>query len=144
MFSTRLLYIVLARAKSEALVNIYSLLKQNIKLCNSKLWMQRQRWKTTIGVISKKKKQLCDCSNYFEHFFAFFCMATSWNFHKLPSYTFYGGNVVRVLVHIIFSAAHFNLEGLFFSVFLFLYIPNLWTWQQTFLPIRRPYWINSI
>ena len=28
-----------------------------------------------------------------------FCTTTTWNFQKLLSYTFYGGNVVRVLVH---------------------------------------------
>ena len=68
--STRLPYIVLARAKSKALVNIYSLHKQNIKLFKAKLWRPRQRWKTTIGLISIK--QLCDYSKFFEHFFAVF------------------------------------------------------------------------
>ena len=38
-------YIVLARAKSEALDNIYSLLKQNIKSCNAKRRRQRERGK---------------------------------------------------------------------------------------------------
>ena len=73
---------------------------------------------------------------------------------------FYGGNVVRVLFHFFFTAAHFHLAlvaasishfvtaatkfsvplflvellwpaayFLFFSVFLLLYIPNLWTLQ---------------
>ena len=32
-----------------------------------------------------------------------------WKFQKLPSYTFYGGNFVRVLVHRFFTAAHFYL-----------------------------------
>ena len=28
-----------------------------------------------------------------------FCTATTWNFQKLFSYTFFGGNLIRVLVH---------------------------------------------
>ena len=36
-------YIDLARAKSEALNNIYSLFKQNIKSCNAKRRRQRRR-----------------------------------------------------------------------------------------------------
>ena len=36
-------YIDLARAKSEPLYNIYSLLKQNIKSCNDKRRRQRRR-----------------------------------------------------------------------------------------------------
>ena len=38
-----------------------------------------------------------------------FCTTATWNFQKLLSYTFYGGNVVRVLVHFFFTAAHFHL-----------------------------------
>ena len=33
------------------------------------------------------------------------------NFQKLPSYTFYGGNVVCVPVHFFFAAAHFHFGG---------------------------------
>ena len=113
-----------------------------------------------------------------------FCRTTTCNFQKLPSYTFYEGNAVLVLVHffslfslpLIFtlvaaSTSHFLTAAksffssfqqrmpplflsltlalyrqacvatfivelrwpvaysLFFSVFLFLYIPNLWTWK---------------
>ena len=138
----------------------------------------RERWKTTIGLISKK------ATLHVQHTFLyislpFFCTTTTWNFQKLLSYTFYGGNVVRVLVHFFFTAAHFHLAlvaasishfvtaatkfsccssnkkmsplffisrsrslspffslsfaglplFLFFSIFLLLYIPNLWTWQ---------------
>ena len=44
-----------SQAKIEALDNIYSLLKQNIKSCFAKRQRQRERWKkTTIGLISKK------------------------------------------------------------------------------------------
>ena len=54
--------------------------------------------KTTIGPISKK--QLCTCSTLFLYIsLPLFCTTTTWNFQKLLSYTFYGGNVVRVLVH---------------------------------------------
>ena len=52
-------YIDLARAKSKALVNIYSLLKQNMKSC--KLSGDGNE---TVGVISKKK-QLYTCNTLF-------------------------------------------------------------------------------
>ena len=39
----------------------------------------------------------------------FFCTSTTLNFQKLLSYTFWGGNVVRVLVHFFFTPAHFHL-----------------------------------
>ena len=57
-----------------------------------------ERWKTTIGLISKK------ATLHVQHTFLYislplFCTTTTWNFQKLPSYTFYGGNVVRVPVH---------------------------------------------
>ena len=54
------------------------------------------RRKTTIGLISKKK-QLCTCSTLFLYIsLPLFCTTTTQNFQK-PF--FYGGNVVRVLVH---------------------------------------------
>ena len=37
-----------------------------------------------------------------------FCTTTTWNFQKLPSNTFYGGNVVCVPVRFLFTAAHFH------------------------------------
>ena len=48
------------------------------------------------------------------HFFSYislplFCTTTTWNFQKLLKYTFYGGNVVCVPVHLFFTAAHFHL-----------------------------------
>ena len=133
-----------------------------------------ERWKTAIGLISKKK-QLCTCCSLFLHIsLPLFCTTTTWNFRKLLSCTFYGGNVVRVLVHFsFFIATHYHLalvaatfsyfvtaakkfqqknvsfvffprsrslspffslsfaglqpDFLFFSVFLLLYTPNLWT-----------------
>ena len=67
-------------------------------------------WKTTIGLISKK-------SNFARaaHFFLYislplFCTTTTWNFQKLLSHTFYGGTVVRFLVHYFFTAAYFYLS----------------------------------
>ena len=61
----------LARAKSEALDNIYSLLKQNIKSCYAKWWRQREPYgeKTTIGLINKKAT-LHAQHTFFVHFFA--------------------------------------------------------------------------
>ena len=138
-------------------------------------------WKTTLGLIGIK--QLCTCSTLFLYIsLPLFCTTARWNFQiLLISYTFYGRNVKRVLVHFFFNAAHFHLAYwwpleffdlspllqdfhvvlptksvsfvslLFlaldlcrpfsrwasltcrllsiFSVFLLLYIPNLWTWQ---------------
>ena len=139
-----------------------------------------ERWKTTIGLISKKK-QLCTCSSLFLYIsLPLFCTNTTWNFQKPLSCTFYGGNVVRVLVHFFFychslssciggrylflfchrsykifmlffqqkkcllrfflsrsrslspflslSFAGLQADFLFFSVFLLLYIPNLWAY----------------
>ena len=135
-----------------------------------------ERWKTAIGLISKKK-QLCTCSTLFLFIsLPLFCTTTTWHFQKLLSRTFHGGNVERVLVHIFFfhlalvaaSFSHFVTAAtkfwycssnkkisplfflsrsrslvalflvklrwpaayfLFFSVFILLYIPNLWTLQ---------------
>ena len=65
----------------------------------------RERWKITRGLISKKK-QLCTCSTLILYLsLLLFCMTTMQNLQKL----FYGGNVVRVLVHFFFTAAHFLL-----------------------------------
>ena len=62
-----------------------------------------ERGKTTIGLC-------CTCSTLFLYIsLPLFCTTTTWNFQKLLSYTFYGGNVVRVLVHFFFTAAHFHL-----------------------------------
>ena len=37
-----------------------------------------------------------------------FCTTTTWNFQKLLSYTFYGGNVARVLAHPFFHCRSFS------------------------------------
>ena len=61
-------------------------------------------WKRTIGLISKKSN-FASCSTLFLYTvfpwrcFARLYMYTTWNFQKLLSYTCFGGNVVRVLVH---------------------------------------------
>ena len=68
-----------------------------------------ERWKTTTGLISQK-------SNFARaaHFFCTFlcrCFArllTTMNFQKLLSYTFYGGNVERVLIHFFFHCRSFS------------------------------------
>ena len=110
------------------------------------------------------KKQLCTWSKLFLYIsLPLFCTTTTWNFQKLPGYTFYGGNVVvahfhpggRSNSHFLTAATNFHVvptteKGLlcffslalalflvqlrwvspyflFFSVFLFLCIPNLWT-----------------
>ena len=52
--------------------------------------------RTTMGLISKKAT-LHVQRTFLYIFFPLFCTTTIWNFQKLPSYTFYGGNVVRVL-----------------------------------------------
>ena len=54
--------------------------------------------KRTIGLISKKAPL------HVQHTFLYislplFCTTTTWNFQKLPDYTFFGASVVRVLVH---------------------------------------------
>ena len=61
-----------------------------------------ERWTTTVGLISKK------ATLHVQHTFLYislplFCTTTTWNFQKRLSYTFYGGNVVRVQVHFFFS-----------------------------------------
>ena len=62
-------YIDLARAKSEAPFNIYSLLKQNVKSCNANGEGNENGEKTKIGLISKKAT-LHVQHTFFVHFFA--------------------------------------------------------------------------
>ena len=64
--------------------------------------------KTTMGLISK------NTSLHVQHiFFAHFFAVVLYDNIKLPSYAFYGGNVVRVffLFTFFFTAAHFHLGG---------------------------------
>ena len=84
-------YIDLARAKSE--------LSKIFKVCSNKIMFSAKRRrnengeKTTIGLIGKKT------TLHVQHTFLYislplFCTTTTWNFQKLPFYSFYGGNVV--------------------------------------------------
>ena len=61
----------------------------------------RERWKTTIGLISKKGT-FARAAHFFVHFFA--VVLHEFN-GKLPETFFYGENFVRVLVHF-FSQPH--------------------------------------
>ena len=79
----------------------------------------REQWKTTTGPISRK------ATLHVQHTFLcisllLFCMTTMWNFQKLLSYTFYGGNVICVIVHFFFTAAHFHLALVAASISHFL------------------------
>ena len=62
--------------------------------------------KTTIGLISK------NTSLHVQHLFLYISLPLFCNV-KLPSYAFYGGNVVRVFFSFLFffAAAHFHLGG---------------------------------
>ena len=79
---------------------------------------------TTIGLISKKKKQkktkqLCTCSTLCLYIsLPLFCKTTTWNFRKLPSYTFYGGNFVCGPVHIFSPPLFLTLVDASISHFL--------------------------
>ena len=71
--------------------------------------------KTTVGLIGKK-------SNFAFLYISLllFCTTTTWNFQKLLSYTFYGGNVVRVLVHFFFTDTHFHVALVAASISYFV------------------------
>ena len=60
------------------------------------------RWKTTIVLISKKATLHVQYTFWYISL-PLFCTTTTWNVQKPLSYTFYGGNVVRLLVHFFFS-----------------------------------------
>ena len=71
-----------------------------------------ERWKTAIGLISKKTT-LHVQHTFFYSSLPLFCTTTTRNFQK----RYYGGNVVRVLVHFFFfTAAHFLLALLAASI----------------------------
>ena len=71
--------------------------------------------KTTIGLISKKAT-LHLLHTFLVHFLAF--VLHDYNFQKLLSYTFFGENVVRVLVHFFFHCRLFSpcIGGLAFPI----------------------------
>ena len=75
--------------------------------------------KTTMGLISKKETLHVQHTS-FVYFFA--VVLHDYNV-KLPSYTFYGGNVVRLsLLTFFFTAAHFHLSGRYENVSFVFYI----------------------
>ena len=87
---------------SKALDNFYSLLKQNIKSCNAKRRRQRERWKNNSRY-NKQKINFARAAPFFLYISSpLFWMTATWNFQKLPSYTFYGRNVGRVLFSVFF------------------------------------------
>ena len=69
-----------------------------------------ERWKTTIGLISKKATLLVQkCSTLFLYIsLPLFCTTSMWNFQKLLCYTLFTGNVVRVFVHLFFHCRSFS------------------------------------
>ena len=73
VISVKMYYIDLSRAKSEALVDIYSLLKQNVKSCNA-------NQAATATKIAKKAVGLIRTKNNFAraaHFFLFLFVVIS-------------------------------------------------------------------
>ena len=82
-----------------------------------------------MGLISKNN--LCTCSTLFlDISLPLFCTVTTWNFQK----RFYGGNVVRVLVHFFLLALNFSLH-LWPLAFLILSPPL----QNFAIPFELPY-----
>ena len=79
-----------------------------------------ERWKTTIGVISKKK--LCTCSTLFLYIsLPLSCMTTTWNFQKLLNYTFHGENCRTSPCSLFsFTSAHVHLALVAASISHFL------------------------
>ena len=59
--------------------------------------------KLAIGLIRKKATLHVQQHTFFCISLPLFYTTTSWNFQQLPGYTFYGGNVIRVLVHFCIS-----------------------------------------
>ena len=78
-----------------------------------KQWWQRERWKNKnrFTVIGKKATLHVQHSLSLNISLLLFSTATTWNFQKLPGYTFYGGNVVHVLVHFFPTVVHFHPVG---------------------------------
>ena len=86
-----------------------------------------------MGLISKNN--LCTCSTLFlDISLPLFCTVTTWNFQK----RFYGGNVVRVLVHFFFTGAQFLLT--FVAASISHFITAATKFRYTFwvaIPINR-------
>ena len=68
---------------------------------------------------SKKKNNFARAAHFFWNIsLPLFCKTTTWNFQKLPSYTFYGGNVVCGPVHFFSLPLFFSLVAAIISLFL--------------------------
>ena len=92
-----------------------------------------KRWKTTIGLISKSNFS-CEAHFLCTFLCRFFCTRTTWNFQKPLSYTFYGGNVVRVPVHFFSLPLVFTLH---WWPLAFLILSPLLQNYQVVLPIKN-------
>ena len=101
------------RAKSKALFNIYSFLKQKIKSYNAKWQRQRKQAKKVVKNNFARAGHFFCTSKFSPGFSTFYLRPSTKSFSfiavvlydynvKRPSYTFYGGNVVCVPVHVFF------------------------------------------
>ena len=128
------------KAKLSFTVDIYSLLKQNVKSCNANRRRQRKQPKKSVGLIGKKP------TLHVQHPFLYislpvFCTTTTWNFQKLPSYTFYGGNVVCGPVHLFPLPLIFILTTTSISHFLTICRRNARVLElQNFSPAYKVGW----
>ena len=102
-------YIELARAKSEALDNIYSLFKQNIKSCNAKR-------RKTVKNNNRSNKQKSNFPRAALFFCTFLCRCfvrlqreTSRNLLVTRFMEEMSHKTARSLVHFFFTVAHFHL-----------------------------------
>ena len=93
--------------------------------------------KTAIGLTGKKKNFVRATHLFLYISFPLFCTTTTWNFQKLPIYTFCGGNFLLVLVHsFFFTAAHFHIGGRYrFSLFYHHYKIFTFFFQQKLSPL---------
>ena len=95
-----------------------------------------ERWKTAIGLISKKTTLHLQ-NTFFVISLPLFCTTTTRNFQTI---FFYGGNVIHVLVHFFFAAAHFLLALVAASFSHFVtaatkFSPPALFFQQTMTPL---------
>ena len=96
-----------------------------------------ERWKTAIGLISKK------ATLHVQHTFFYTCLCRCFarlqreTSRKLLSYTFYGGDLLRVLVH---GLKNLYLQNVFFFLFFFSLPPifTLHRWPLAFLILSPP------
>ena len=98
---------------------VKSLLKQNIKSFNDKRRRKQKQPKLISWSDKQKKKQLCTWSILFHTFFAVVLHDHNVKLgQKLPSYKFYGGNVVCVAVPVFSLPLIFALVAASISHFL--------------------------